>query len=440
MPNSVITPTDRSANGNVNTTLGFNQIASVLSSIVSLATGQSALSAATNTSEFVSQAQTGLLAGYDNLLGAITQTLSKTIFSIRPYSAKFKELSWDRRKWGNHVRKINFCDTGLEEDNRFGRTVNDTWTEWDDGDSVDMYNIKKPSVIQTNWYNASQYQKHYTIFRDQLDNAFKGPEEFQGFVSGVVSTVSDEMEQAREEFTRAILANYIGALYAQSTGISPRDNGKGRLVKLCTEFCTEMGLNDSIGSGDDDTYATAREAALSSGWYDSFIKWMFARLAVLSDLMTERSMLFHSGITPTGGSEMKLMRHTPYEKQRLYLFTDTLKNIDTRVLSAAFHDNYLKIGKHSTVSYWQSLLTRDKVIVTPSTIDAAGGYSAGSSTTVENIFGILFDEEAIGISQGSTWSAASPFNARGGYSNMFFHETVSGLNDMTENGILLLLE
>lgn len=241
------------------------------------------------------------------------------------------------------------------------------------------------------------------------------------------------MEQAREEFARSIIANYIGALYAQGTGTTPRDTG--RIIHLATEFCNEMGITPASGS-------TYHDEALSPTNYDSFVKWMFARLSVLSNLMTERSQMFQSLITPAGASApLKLMKHTPYERQRLYIFSDVLKNIDTRVMSVAYHDSYLKIGKHNTVTYWQSIQTRDQVNVTPSCIDAAGVYApAASAVNVQNIFGVLFDEEAIGMTQGSVWSSPTPFNARGGYSNVWYHETVMGLNDMTEKGILLLLD
>ena len=64
-------------------TLAFDQIASVLNQINQIATGQTA-PAAVNTKAFVAQAQSTLLTGYDNVMGAISQVLSRTIFSIRP--------------------------------------------------------------------------------------------------------------------------------------------------------------------------------------------------------------------------------------------------------------------------------------------------------------------------------------------------------------------
>ena len=80
--------------------LTFTQAATVLNSIVKQATGQTA-QLPTNTAEFVSVAQTALKAGYDPVLNAISQVLSRTIFSIRPYNRKFAGLQVDNQKFGN---------------------------------------------------------------------------------------------------------------------------------------------------------------------------------------------------------------------------------------------------------------------------------------------------------------------------------------------------
>ena len=72
-------------------TLTIDQASTVLNAIVAQATGNTAIATA-DTKDFVTVAQTGLLAGYDPLLAAISQVLSRTIFSVRPYTRKFKSL------------------------------------------------------------------------------------------------------------------------------------------------------------------------------------------------------------------------------------------------------------------------------------------------------------------------------------------------------------
>ena len=39
-----------------------------------------------------------------------------------------------------------------------------------------------------------------------------------------------------------------------------------------------------------------------------------------------------------------------------------------------------------------------------------------------------------------SWSNPTPFNARGGYTNIWMHETQRIYNDHTEKGVVLLLD
>ena len=166
-------------------TMTFNQVSTLLNAIHNQATGTSA-AAALDTYQFVSQAQAALRTGYDPVLNAISQVLSRTIFSIRPYTAKFRGLQADALRYGNHVRKINYGDKAWQDDDRIPLT---------DGSSVDQQVVKKPAILQTNFYGENVYEKGYTIFRDQLDAAFSGPDEFARFTAGVVQNASDMLEK-----------------------------------------------------------------------------------------------------------------------------------------------------------------------------------------------------------------------------------------------------
>ena len=63
----------------------FKQAATLLNSIQQQATGQAAL-VATDIHSFISCASTTLATGYDPVINAINQVLTRTIFSTRPYS------------------------------------------------------------------------------------------------------------------------------------------------------------------------------------------------------------------------------------------------------------------------------------------------------------------------------------------------------------------
>lgn len=392
---------------NVNTDMGFVQAATVMNSIVQQATGKTSITA-TTTASFISQAQTALKTGTDVLMNAISQVLSKTIFSIRPYNAKFRGLMRDSVQWGNHVRKVNFGAAGVEDEERYDLT---------DGYSVDMYKVKKPDVLQTNFYSYDSYQNHYTIFRDQLDMAFSGPEEFMRFLSGVTTEVSNKLEQYREEFGRMTLINLMGGTI-----------NAGRVRHLLTEFATEYGIMDSA-----ETPAPDPTAVLPT-YMEPFTKWLFAELRTLSDRFTERSLQYQSLIT---GHD--IMRHTPKDRQRLYIYSPFLNKIDAQVFASVYNPEYLQMGDREAVSYWQSIGTPDTIKVTPSQINSSGAYAQGNAVTAKPL-GILMDYEAAGITQVHEWSAPTPFNAAGGYTNIYYHLDLRGWNDMTEKAVVLLLD
>ena len=59
---------------------------------------------------------------------------------------------------------------------------------------------------------------------------------------------------------------------------------------------------------------------------------------------------------------------------------------------------------------------------------------------MSKVFGVIFDEDAAGYTVVNQWSASAPFNARGGYTNIFWHSTDRYWNDFTENAVVLLLD
>lgn len=385
--------------------LSFNQLSTVLNSIVSQATGKNPL-AITNTSEFISVAQTALKTGYDPVLQSISQVLSRTIFSTRPYYRKFGGIQVDNQKWGNITRKLNISDKDWENDVRF---------ELVDGESVDMYKVNKPNILQTNFYGANVYERSYTIFKDQLDCAFSGPDEFARFLSMVTGNCTDMIEQAHENLARATVANYIGGKVKGDAD---------SCIHLLTEYNALTGL------------ALTKENVYQPANYKPFIDWVYSRVATLTELMTERSQLFHTNITGK-----TINRHTPLQRQRVYLYAPARFNIESMSLANTYNYNFLKMAYNETVNYWQSIQSPSKINVKPSYLQADGTITTPEAALEQDdIFGVIFDEEALGYTVMNQWSATTPFNAKGGYSNVFFHFTDRFWNDFTENGLVLLLD
>lgn len=385
--------------------LTFNQLSTVLNGIVSQATGVSNITP-TNTSEFVSVAQTALKTGYDPVINAVSQVLSRTIFAMRPYTRKFRGLEVDNQMYGNIVRKINSIDKSWENDSRLTLT---------DGESIDQYVVNKPEIIQTNFYGANVYQKSLTIFRDQLDNAFSGPDEFARFISLIMTNADDMIAQAHEATARATIGNFVGGKVTADAN---------SVIHLLTEYNTL--------TGGEFTATTIYEPAN----FVPFMRWVASRINNLCAWLTERTEKYHINLTGK-----PVMRHTPKADQRIYMYSPALEQINAMVKSNTYNDSYLNIAYTEGVNYWQAVNTPDQIQVKPVYLNAADGTltTAADNVTVSDVFGVIADRDAMGYTIVNQWSSPTPFNAKGGYTNMFWHFTDRYWNDFMENGIILLL-
>ena len=168
--------------------------------------------------------------------------------------------------------------------------------------------------------------------------------------------------------------------------------------------------------------------------YGPFIRWFYSFVNTLTDFMSERSFKYHMNIT---GKEIP--RHTPPQFLRAYMSASVVNKTASEVLAVTFNPDKLKMIDFEKVSYWQNINDPYAVKTKPAYLKVSDGSIIESTDAVEvkNIIGVLFDEEALGMTRRSTWTAASPFNPRGGFYNIFYHFTQSTWNDFTENGVIL---
>lgn len=395
--------------------LTFEQSASILNAVASQATGTAQITPL-NTAQFVSLAQTTLKTGYDNVIGAISQVLSRTIFGIRPYTRKLAGLNASAQRYGNHIRKINYVDDVFVDDVGVGNASVGGGIV--DGQSIDQYTIRTPKVIQTNFYGINAVEDYVTILRDQLDTAFSSAEEFGRFISGVMTNMSNKHEQMHENTARLTLANAIGAKAKADTG---------NVIHLLTEYNTATGLN------------LDGQTVYQPENFKAFMKWAYARIGTLSSLMTERSIKYHMNFTGK-----PIQRHTPKNLQKVYLHAPARYQTEAMVLADTYHDSYLRFADVETVNFWQSIETPDTIKVWPCYVDASGAVvetpTSGDAVTVENIFGVIFDEEAAGYTTINTSLDPSPYNARGRYYNLWYRFHDRWWLDLTENFVVLLLD
>ena len=394
--------------------LTFNQLSTILNSILVQANGTSNI-VVTDTSSFVTAGAEALKAGYDTLSTAISQVLSKTIFSVRPYSAKFKGLEMSVQQYGNMMRKLSVIDKAFEDDDSIDPTA------IVDGGSIDPFTINKPLVQQENFYGREVYKKVLTIYDWQLDQAFSGPDQFASFIGMMMQNASDMLEQARENTKRMTIVNLIGAIIGNYS--------TDQQIQLVTEYNAYIGASPAL---------TWADICASNSDYQRFMRFAYGRIATVAALFTERSAKFH--VSMPGKT---IMRHTPYADQRLYMLAQERYSMEAQVLADAFHDNYLTYADVETVNFWQAINSPDEINVTPSYLETTGGQAGeivkGAAVNQTGIFAVLMDRDAAGVVQMNE-RARTAYNPRGEYTNYFFSVAQQYFNSFTENAVVFTLD
>ena len=340
-------------------------------------------------------------------MGAISQVLSRTVISNRPYTRKFRGLEADNIRWGNHVRKINYVDRPWQPAGRLPIT---------NGVAVDDQKPILDNVLQTNFYGQDDYEIQWTLYSNQLDVAFRGPDEFASFISGKLQNISDMVEQKHETLARSTLANLIGGIMLI--------NNTNQIVHLLTEYNTLTGLT------------LTSQTVYQPANFPGFMKWVYSRIAGISSMLTERTLLYHQNVT---GQE--IARHTPEPYQRVFLFAPARYQVDARVLADTYHDNYLTRAYTETVNFWQSSSTPDTINVKATYMDNTGSLvTPASASATSDIFGLIMDTEAAGYTICNQRTTSAAYNGEGEYQNFWLKFTDRYWNDFTENAVVLLLD
>ena len=381
-------------------TMEFKQAATYLQGIQNQVTGKNNLAAA-NTGEFTSIATTLLQTGVEPAYNALSNMITRTVLSVRPYNEKFQGVEMTESAFGQHVRKIQFADKDIINDERFLYPMAYDSGESPangDGRSVDMFKIRKADPLQTNFYGQFVYADRLTFFRDQLRGAFEGPEQLNAYISGMTLEMS----------------NNGGILDEASTD---------RVINVLTKYNEETG-----GS------FTATTIKQADNW-GPFVKWLAGYILTLSTFMEQRSSMFQTIV-----NNKYVNRHTPRSEQRFYMLSSIQNDITTRVLADTYHDELVNFGDFEAVPFWQSIKDPDAINVIPSRIGSDGAQTTPeSAVSMQNVLGFICDREAFGTARVDSWAATTQFNTAGAYWNTDYKETIRTYNDHTEKGVVLLL-
>ena len=347
----------------------------------------------------------------ETTLGVISQMVVRTIYNDRVSRRRLDILRADEERWGGVVRKLTVLPLDPEQSESFNTDV--APNQLADGNSVDMYKIRKPKVIELDFWGQKILKTHITRFMYQLDAAFNSEAEMRRFIRAMMLEFYNDITRINDARTRLVICNAIGGLYQE-----------GNYTDLALAYNTEFGT------------AYTRQQLLTT-YLEDFLKFVVSFVKTFSDSLEDPSALHHTNLTGLPD----IIRETPKSEQRMLMYKPFFTKAEATVMPTIFNPEMLNLGAYSTVNFWQDPKTPTEVKVKPTYLDAATGESVDASEAIDfdYVLGVIYDVEFMGVFPKFEYASTTPLNSNGLYWNEFVHWSFNNWTDYTENAHLFYI-
>lgn len=409
----------------------------LMNALVKEAVGSNSTIQAVDTSSFVSAGETVLATGVENTLNSLALVLGRRFMAVRPYRARLRNINAiNTGLYSHRISKISYYsrnalasgdwNTQLNPSNLAPGVDNTSSSVSGSERTASMWEQHPAIALEMNFAGSSVWEDATTVYRQQLQQAFRDESTFNSFVAGIMTEKGNDIESQKEAFNRMTLLSYMAGLYDVDAILS-----NGMAVNMTSAFNTANGTN----------YSTAD---LQTTYKKEFLEFFVAYVKKLSRMMEYRTAQRHWTVPKTVDSvQHVILRHTPRDKQKMMLFEPFFIDAEAQVLPEIFNDEYLKMDNYEGVMYWQNPNDPSAIKVTPAIPDVAGTNSGaqttGSAVSLSNVLGVIFDTDACMIDYQLEDALSSPVEARKRYYNMWWSFAKNSIVDFTEQGVLLYM-
>ena len=340
------------------------QIYSIINSITSEALGESAVLAEDLSNLVDIGTQLFDNTSVDNYVRSLVDHIGKVIFVNRVYRGSVPSVLRDAWEYGAVCEKIT---VDLPE-----ATENESW-ELQDGASYDPNIFYKPSVSAKFYNKRVTFEIPYSFTERQVRGSFSSATQMNAFLSMLENAVEKSMTVKIDELImRGINSMIADTVYDDYAGASISSKSGVKAVNLLYLYNTDFSKS-----------LTAADALTD----EDFLKYAAYKMGMYENRMRRLSTLFN-----IGGKD----RFTSPDLLHFVLLADFAKAADVYLQSSTFHDEYTRLPNAETVPYWQgsgqtyAFADTSKVYVSAS----AGNHSV----TVTGVLGVMFDRDAVGVS------------------------------------------
>ncbi len=341
--------------------------------------------------------------GYDNFVRSLVDHVGRMVFVDRVYGGRAPSVLVDGWEYGSILEKISVALPEAQE--------NEVW-ELQDGQSYDPNIFVKPNVTAKFFNDRVTFDIQLSITTKQVKSAFDNVSQMNSFVSMLYTSVNNSATIKTDALVMRTINNMIGeTLYSefpngQYTGVSGV-----RAVNLLNLY------NDTLPSG-----STALSADDFMHSPDA-IRYSILVFKNYIDRIKVMSTLFNMG-----GQE----RFTPDDRLHIVMLSEFANSADVFLQSDTFNEQYTALPRAERTVYWQGSGI-DYGFDATSAINIK--TSAGHTINASGILAVMFDRDALGVANVDRY-VTSQYNAKGDFTNNFYHYTQGMWNDGNENFIV----
>lgn len=346
----------------------------------------------------------------DNYVKKLVNHIGKVVFVNRLYTGGVPSVLMDSWEYGSILEKIS---ADLPE-----ATINETWALEDKKDySPDVF--YKPSVSAKFFNSKVTFEIPMSFTEIQVKESFSSKEQLNGFISMLTTSVENAMTVRLD----ALIMRTINNMTAETlvAELNTADAGQPVVLDATASGVKAVNLlklyNETVET------PLTKEAALTD---PDFIRFATYQISMYSDRMSKISTLFNVE---------KAERFTPKDLQHVVLLSDFAKASETFLASNTYNADKVALPKHETVPYWQGSGV-GYGIDDVSTIDVK--TSAGNLVKMSGIIGVIFDRDALGVSNLDR-RVTTNYNPRAEFYTNFYKFDAGFYNDLSENFVVFFV-
>lgn len=380
-----------------------NQIYDIMNSVTGEILGESAVLQEDLSNIVDIGAEVFNASSVDNYVRSLVNHIGRVILVNRPYSGNVPSVLMDGWEYGSVLEKITAELPNAEE--------NESW-ELEDGASYDPNIFYKPTVSAKFFNKRVTFEIPMSFTERQVKESFSNAAQLNGFLSMLYNAVDKSLTVKVDSLIMRTINNMIGeTLYSEYGATAYSGGSTVKAVNLL--YLYNQRYSKSL---------TAANAITDP----EFIRFAAYEMGVYMTRLSRISSLFN-----IGGRD----RFTPPDLLHVVMLSDFKKAANVFLQSDVFHDNFTELPNAEVVPYWQGSGTGYAFNdISKIYIETASGHSVNAS----GILGVMFDRDALGVTNLDR-RVTTNYNPKAEFYSNWYKFDAGYFNDTNENFVVFFV-